>query len=310
MRKRLLIAADIDPKLTELAGADGGFEVRVQPVRSEDELAAAVGDAQILVTRAYNKVTRRVIEAGRSLELIAQATSGIDNIDSQAAEERGVRILSLPGENANAVAELVIGFILALTRTIPFYTSEMTAGRWPREGCASRHEMRFYRLGIAGLGQVGRRVARLAGAFGMRVFAFDPYISDTDFEERGATRVQSLDELITSSDILTVHVPLTPETRRMIAAPQIARMRPGSILINAARGEIVDQSVAIAALRSDHLGGLALDVFDPEPPDGALPDDPRLILTPHIAGCTHECRGALAEILFARIVALRADKEH
>src|SRR5688572_13108730 len=117
MRKRLLIAADVDPKLAELARTDGRFDVRVEPVRSEAELAAGVADAGILVTRAYNKVTRRVIEAGRSLELIAQATSGIDNTDTRAAQERGIRIVNLPGENANAVAELVIGFMLSLTRT-------------------------------------------------------------------------------------------------------------------------------------------------------------------------------------------------
>src|SRR5688572_20918227 len=138
MRKRLLIAADVDPKLATLARADPRFEVRVQPVRSEDDLAASIGDAQILVTRAYNRVTRRVIAAGNALELIAQATSGVDNIDAGAAAEKGVRIINLPGENANAVAELVIGFMIALTRTVPFYTREVAAGRWPREDCATR----------------------------------------------------------------------------------------------------------------------------------------------------------------------------
>lgn len=301
MRKTFLIAADVDPELQRLAAADGRFDVRVHPMRTEAELTAVVGNAHILVTRTSSKVTRSVIETAGDLELIAQAASGIDNIDAAAARERDVAILNLPGENANAVAELVIGNILSLTRTIPFYSAAVTAGRWPREDCAARHEMRFYRLGIVGLGHVGSRVARLAAAFEMNVTAFDPYIGDADFTARGAHRAASLDELIEQSDILTLHVPLTPDTHNMIDAGVIARMRRGSILINAARGEVLDQNAALAALRSDHLGGLALDVFDPEPPAGAFFDDPRLILTPHIAGCTHECRAGLAAKLFQKI---------
>lgn len=301
MRKTLLIAADVDPQLPVMARADGRFDVRVQPVRSEEDLAAIVGDAAILVTRAYNKVTSRVIDNAKSLELIAQATSGIDNIDDRAARKRGITILNLPGENANAVAELVIGYILNLTRTIPFYTRETTAGRWPREDCATRHEMRYYRLGIVGLGQVGRRVARLAATFGMSVDAVDPYISEADFAEHGAQRVPSLDALLATSAIVTLHVPLTAETRQMMGEREIGLLKKGSILINAARGEVLDQKAALAALESNHLGGLALDVCDPEPPSSGFPDDPRLIVTPHIGGCTWECRGALGATLFRKI---------
>ena len=302
MRKKLLVAADLDPSLAESARRDGRFDVRVEPVRTEDELAAAIGGTQILVTRAYNKVTRRVIEGATALELIAQGTSGTDNIDEVAARERGIGVVSLPGENANAVTELVIGFMLALTRTVPFYTREVAAGRWPREDCATRHEMRYFRLGIAGLGEVGRRVARLAAAFGMNVAAVDPYITDADFKERGAERVASLDELIRTSDILTLHVPLTAETRGMMDSSRIRAMRRGSILINASRGEVLDQNAALAALRDDHLGGLALDVFEQEPVIAAFDADSRLILTPHIAGCTHECRSAIGTKLWAKIV--------
>ncbi len=301
MRKKLLIAADVDRSLMERASADPRFEVEFHPVKTEDELAAIVGDAEVLVTRAYNKVTRRVLDRAPRLELIAQGTSGTDNIDAAATRDRNIPVISLPGENANAVAELVIGFMISLTRTVPFYTREVAAGRWPREDCATRHEMRHFRLGIVGLGQVGRRVARLAAAFGLPVSACDPYISDDDFAARGATRVASLDALIGSSDILTVHVPLSEETRVMIGAPQLRMMPRGSILISAARGEIIDQNAALAALASNHLGGLALDVYDPEPPLSPLPDDPRLILTPHVAGCSHECKQAIGARLFEKI---------
>src|ERR1051326_2959660 len=222
------------------------------------ELVGELAEAEILVTRAHVRVTRAMLDAAPRLELIAQGTSGIDNIDTDAARERGIAIVSLPGENANAVAELVVAFMLMMTRTIPQYTDELRGGTFRRDDCATRHELRHYRLGIAGLGEVGRRVARLAGAFGVRVSAFDPYISDADFAARGAARAASLDALLESSDILTLHVPLTSETRRMIAAPQLARLPKGALLINAARGEVLDQQAALAALAANHLAGLAL----------------------------------------------------
>lgn len=293
--KKLVIAADVDRSLVERAHADGRFDVLDRPVKTEDELVAAVSDAQILVTRSYNRVSRRVLEAAPALELIAQGTSGIDNIDAEAARARQVAIVSMPGENANAVAELVLGFMIAMTRTVPFYTRSMVQGQWLRDDCATRHEMRHYRLGIIGLGQVGSRVGRLARAFGMTPAAYDPYVSEA--------QAPSLDALLAASDIITLHVPLTSETRGMIGAREIARMPRGSFLINAARGEVVDQRAALDALASDHLAGLALDVFDPEPPEGGFPDDPRLILTPHVGGCSHECKTAIGARLYEKIVA-------
>ena len=303
MPKTLLVAADVDRSLLARAQSDSRFEVVHQPVRTEDELAAIVGDAHVLVTRAYNRVTRRVIENAPHLELIAQGTSGIDNIDAAAAREREIAIISLPGANANAVAELVIGFMIAMTRTVPFYTREVVRGSFSRDDCATRHEMRHYALGIVGLGQVGMRVARLARAFGMTVRAYDPYISDADFAERGAERVGSLAALIDVTDILTLHVPLTRETKRMIGEPELRALRRGSYVINAARGEVLDQQAALDALAANHLAGLALDVFDPEPPDAPLPDDPRLILTPHIGGCSFECKADIGATLYERIAA-------
>jgi len=301
--KRLLIAADVDQSLRTRAHADGRFEIVDHPVNSEDELASIVGDCDILVTRSYNRVSKRVIDAAKKLELIAQGTSGTDNIDMEAARERGIAVINMPGENANAVAELVIGFMIVLTRTVPQYDREMRAGEWTRDGCASRHELRHHRLGIVGLGQVGMRVSRLAAAFGMRVTAFDPYISDQDFLDRGAVRAMSLDALLRDADILTLHVPFTAETRTMIGAKEIASLPSGAILINAARGEVLDLDAALDALARNKLSGLAIDVYDPEPPTRTWPDDPRLILTPHVAGCTTEAKSAIGAKLYEKICA-------
>lgn len=301
--KRLLIAADVDRSLLARAHADGRFEIIDSPVKSEEELEAIVGDCEILVTRSYNRVSQRVIEAAPKLELIAQGTSGTDNIHMAAAGARGIAVLNMPGENANAVAELVIGHMIALTRTVPAYDRGMRAGVWGRDDCATRHELRHHRLGIVGLGQVGMRVARLAGAFGMGVSAFDPYITDDDFVHRGAVRVVSLEALLGVSDILTLHVPYTPETNAMIGANELASLPAGAIVINAARGEVLVVEAALDALAGNVLGGLALDVYDPEPPTRTWPDDPRLILTPHIAGCTTEAKSAIGAKLYEKICA-------
>ncbi|MEA2571580.1 MAG: D-3-phosphoglycerate dehydrogenase / 2-oxoglutarate reductase [Acidobacteriota bacterium] len=295
-KKRLLIAADVDRTFTDRVLRDARFEVRHEPVRSESDLARVIGDAEVLVTRAYNDVTRRVLDAAPHLELIAQGTSGTDNIDEPTVRERGITVISLPGENANAVAELVIGFMIALTRTVPFYDRQMRDGIWQRDDCATRHELSHFRLGIVGLGQVGGRVARMAAAFSMNVRAFDPYIDDPRC-------VATLDDLLAESDILALHVPLNAETSKMIAAPQLAQLPRGAYVINASRGGVLDVQAAFDALAANQLNGIALDVYEPEPPSIRFPDDPRLILTPHIAGCSTEAKASIGVKLYEKLVA-------
>jgi phosphoglycerate dehydrogenase-like enzyme len=286
MVKNVFLAASIEPTLIERLRGDARFRI-------VDDLAAA----HVVITRTITSVSRELLARAPQLELVAQGTAGIDNIDVDALRERGVELIHLPGINANAVAEMVIALMITLTRTIPRYSHEMQRGVWDRDDCASRHELRHFVLGIIGHGNVGSRVARVARAFGMRALAYDPFVEDL-----GETlRATSLDELLTSCDILTLHVPLTEQTRRMISARELASLKRGAIVINAARGEVLDLDAALAALASDHLAGLAVDVFDAEPPQRTWPDDPRLILTPHIAGCTAEAKGAAAEMLYERI---------
>ena len=297
MRKKIVVAADVDRSFEESARGDERFDIHRRPVKTESELEAIVGEAEILVTRAYNRVSRRVIDAAPRLELIVQGTSGIDNVDLDAARERGITVINMPGINANAVAELVIGSMIAMTRTVPFYTRHVVEGGFVRDDCATRFELAHFRLGIVGLGQVGSRVARLAAAFGMRICAYDPYIPPT-----ATPRADSLASLLAQTDILTLHVPLTEETRKMIGASEIAALARGSYLINASRGEVLDEQAALDALAGNHLAGLALDVFDPEPPNRSFPDDPRLILTPHIGGCSHEVKTTAGARVFEKIV--------
>jgi phosphoglycerate dehydrogenase-like enzyme len=288
MVKNVFLAASIEPTLIERLRGDARFRI-------VDDLAAA----HVVITRTITSVSRELLARAPQLELVAQGTAGIDNIDVDALRERGVELIHLPGINANAVAEMVIALMITLTRTIPRYSHEMQRGVWDRDDCASRHELRHFVLGIIGHGNVGSRVARVARAFGMRALAYDPFVEDL-----GETlRATSLDELLTSCDILTLHVPLTEQTRRMISARELASLKRGAIVINAARGEVLDLDAALAALASDHLAGLAVDVFDAEPPQRTWPDDPRLILTPHVAGCTMEAKSAIGAKLYEKICA-------
>lgn len=304
MKKRVLIAADVDKSFLDRIGSDGRFTVRQAHTASEESLHEAVGDCQILVTRAFNKVTTRVIEGAPDLELIAQGTSGIDNIDDAAAALRKIPILNVPGQNANAVAELMVALMILLTRTVPAYDAEVRGGKWNRGDCATRKELRSHRLGIVGVGRVGSRVAALVRGFGMAASGYDPYLTEADFISRGVNRTENLEDLLAMSDILTIHVPLTTETRGMMRGELLDLLPPGAIVLNACRGEVVDREELFTRLRSNALGGVALDVFDPEPPAGASwPDDPRLILTPHIAGCTREAKASIGHALYEKVCA-------
>lgn len=271
-------------------------------MKTEEELASLVTDAEILVTRYHNRVSAEVLNRATALRLIVQGTSGTDNIDSDAAARSNVPILSIPGENANAVAEWVIGTSIALTRTLPWYNASMKRGEWIREDCATRRELNSYQMGIIGIGRVGTGVARLAAAFGIRPIAYDPYVDAGEIGRRGATKVESLEELLRKTDILTLHVPLTDETRRMIAAPQIDLLPEGAIVLNACRGPVLDTVSLLDRLERGHLGGVALDVFEQEPPGNAgWPDNPRLLLSPHIAGCSLESKQSIAVLIHEKI---------
>ena len=228
--------------------------------------------------------------------------AGVDPVEIEACTARGVQVTNAPGANANAVAELVFGLMLAHVRQIPASAHKAMAEKaWD----AARHtggELRGRTLGLVGFGQIGKRVALIAQAFGMTVAASDPVVSDTDMQADGVQPMQ-LNDLLAASDMISLHAPAIPATRHMINAKSIALMKPDACLINCARGALVDEVALAAALRAGKLGGAALDVLDGEPPDPASPiyGAPNMLLTPHMAGSTFECLDAIAATTAADI---------
>ncbi|MCJ2103283.1 NAD(P)-dependent oxidoreductase [Methylobacterium sp. E-046] len=273
-----------------------GFDTVYDPALADrpEALLLAVADADALIVRNRTQVRADLLAAAPGLKVIGRLGVGLDNIDVAACTARGIAVYPATGANDDAVAEYVVAAALVLLRGAYGATARVAAGTWPRNALMGR-EIGGKRLGLVGFGAIARQTARRAAAFGMAISAHDPFLAADDpawNPPHGPVRNLALDALIARSDVLSLHVPLTAETRRLIDADALTRMPRGAILINAARGEVVDGAAVVAALRSGHLGGAALDVFDREPLDaqaGAVfADVPNLILTPHIAGVTQE----------------------
>jgi len=287
---------------------EGVAEARViglpyKPLTADEE-AHWAGELQgaggILLRSGY--ITASLLGRLPDLKIVAVHGAGVDPVDIEACTARGVQVTNAPGANANAVAELVFGLMLAHVRQIPASAHKAMAEKaWD----AARHtggELRGRTLGLVGFGQIGKRVALIAQAFGMTVAASDPVVSDTDMQADGVQPMQ-LNDLLAASDMISLHAPAIPATRHMINAKSIALMKPDACLINCARGALVDEVALAAALRAGKLGGAALDVLDGEPPDPASPiyGAPNMLLTPHMAGSTFECLDAIAATTAADI---------
>ena len=279
-----------------IAAELGDFDTLYDPglVDRPEALRAAVADADALIVRNRTQVQVDLIAGAPRLKAIGRLGVGLDNIDVAACSARGIAVFPATGANDGAVAEYVVTAALALLRGAYGATARVAAGTWPRNALMGR-EIGGKRLGLVGFGAIARETARRAAAFGMEIAAHDPFLGPDDpawTAPPGPVARRDFDALIAESDVLSLHVPLTDTTRGLIDAEALARMPRGAILINAARGGVVDSAAVAAALRSGHLGGAALDVFDREPLDadtGAVfVDVPNLILTPHIAGVTQE----------------------
>lgn len=303
MRILVLEPENYSPEALAILGEAG--ELSFGPL-SRGELLARLPEVDVLVIRLAHAIDREVLDHAPRLKAIVSPTTGLDHIDLTEAEARGVRVTSLRGEvdflrSIPATAELTWGLLLALVRNIPGAFQSVQAGQWDRDSYKG-HDLAGRALGIAGLGRIGEKIARYAQAFGMRVVAFDP--RKTEWMD-GIERVHSLRELCATSQVLCVHVPLNEETRGLIGAAEMATLPTGALLVNTARGEVLDEDALLDALESGHLAGAALDVIHNERGERSqrLLDYARkhdnLIITPHIGGATYESMAA-TEIFVAR----------
>src|SRR6266581_4946842 len=293
---KIVVADKISERGLEILRQPGWEVVTPEKAALEAELAAA--DA--LVVRSATRVTAPLLEQAARLRVVGRAGVGVDNIDLDAATRRGVLVMSTPGGNAVSVAEHTFALLLALARHVPRLDAAIHAGRWEK-GTSAGVELRGKTLGLIGLGRIGGEVARRANAFEMRVLAYDPYISERVAQE-AAVELVPLADLLGRSDFVSLHAALSPATEKMINATTLAQMKRGARLINAARGELVEEAALAAALRSGHLAGAALDVFAAEPPrDSPLTALPSVIATPHVAGSTEEAQEEVGTLIAQQV---------
>jgi len=283
---------------------EAGFDVDLETSITGPELVERVKDFDAIVVRSRTKVTREVIEASGRLRAVARAGVGLDNVDLEAAKERGVEVLNSPEAPSNAVAELVLGLMLSLARRIPLGDASMKRGEWIKRRLTG-FELEGKTLGIVGFGRIGYNLARKAKAMGMRVVTDASIEKLMRFvEETGAESVP-MEDLLKESDFVSLHVPLRLQTRHMIGARELETMKDGAYLINTARGGVVDEDALREALVRGKLAGAALDVFEIEPPeDTSLTGLENLIALPHIGAATVEAQAANSTIVAEKLIKL------
>ncbi|MFY9638953.1 MAG: phosphoglycerate dehydrogenase [Methanobacterium sp.] len=294
MDKKVLIADQINKKgideLKDIAEVVTNFTI------SKEELIDVIKDFDAIIVRSRTKVTREVIEASNKLKVIARAGVGVDNVDVQAATERGVMVINAPESTSITVAEHTMGLILALSRKIAIADSSVKNGKWEKSRFMGI-ELNGKTLGVIGMGRIGSQVVTRSKAFGMETIVYDPYITEKTASELGVT-VVDLETLIKNSDVMTIHVPLTSETKHLIAREQLEMMKNNAFLVNCARGGIINEDDLYEALATGKIRGAGLDVFENEPPeDSPLLGLDNVVLTPHIAASTSEAQRDAAIIV-------------
>jgi len=296
---RILVAEPLASEGVELLRSQHAVDERIG--LAPDELRAIIGEYDALVVRSQVQVDAQLIAAGTRLVVIGRAGVGVDNVDLDAATRAGVTVVNAPTGNTIAAAEHTLALLYALARRIPAADASVRRGEWKRTQFTGT-ELRGKTLGIVGLGKIGQSVAVRARAMEMTVLAADPYVSAEAASHVGAELV-GLESLLERSDVVSVHVPMTRATRGLIGPAAIGRMKRGALLLNVARGGVVDEAAVADALRSGQLAGAAIDVFDREPPTGSpLLDAPNTILTPHLGASTAEAQVAVAEEVAAQIL--------
>jgi len=287
--KRVLVSDTLSAEGVEIFRKAPGIEVDVMTNLTPDELKGVIKEYDGLVIRSATKVTKEIIEHAANLKVVGRAGSGLDNVDIPAASKRGIVVMNTPGGNTITTAEHAISLMVSLARKIPQATASMKAGKWEKNKFMG-NELFNKKLGVVGIGQIGAVVADRAQGLKMHVIAYDPFISPEAAEKLGVS-LASLDDLVQQADFITVHTPLTKETRGIINAAAFEKMKKGVFIINCARGGIISEKDLLAALNSGKVAGAALDVFEEEPTKNMeLVTHPNVICTPHLGASTDEAQ--------------------
>lgn len=274
-----------------------GFAVTYRPKITPDELLRLVSEFDAIVVRGRTKVTRAILDAGKKIKVVGRAGVGLDNIDLEAAKAKNIQVLNTPEASTTSVGELVLAHMLAVTRGITRADHAMKNGRWIKNELMGT-ELEGKTLGVVGMGRIGVKVARIAKAFGMKIIGYDVIPISQEIIKELEARIMDLETLLKESDYITLHVPLTQETRHVINEERINRMKDGAIIINASRGATIDENALYRALQSGKLKGAALDVFEMEPPtDSKLVNLPNVVCTPHIGAETLEAQERATKLL-------------
>jgi len=292
---RVLVTDEIDPEGVALLAAESQIAVDEVPTLPKEELLNRIGDYDAIVGRSATRISADLLEKARRLKVVGRAGVGVDNIALDTATSLGVAVINAPAGNTIAVVELFFGAVISLLRHIPRADTSMHAGRWDRSALLGS-ELKGRTLGIVGLGRIGGEVATRARAFGMNVLGYDPYIAPSRFEALRVQKMDSLESLLEQSNVLTLHTPLTDETTGMIGKREIARLPRQALVVNMARGGIVDEKALLEALNARHLLGAVIDAYEKEPLalDHPLRTLPNVLLTPHIGASTMEAQRNVA----------------
>ncbi len=296
---KILVSDGIDA-IGEKILKDAGHEVHIQKY-SPEELIQVIGDYDAIIVRSATKVTKEVIDAGKNLKVIARGGVGLDNIDVNYAKEKGITILNTPGASSISVAELAIAHMLCLMRFLNLSNIEMRQGKWPKKEYSKGRELTCKTLGIIGLGNIGKEVAKRALGLMMNVIAYDPYVTSTELNIKLVTK----DELLANSDIITLHIPFIKSEGPAITKAEFDKMKDGVILINCARGGVVSEKDLLEALNSGKVAYAGIDVFENEPPTEAqkeLINHPRVSVTPHTGASTVEAQIRVSEEIAHKVV--------
>ena len=301
LEQSVLICDEVNPTLNEILEKNG-LKITYEPEITPEQISEKIKNFDVVIVRSRTKLTKDLIEKASKCKIIARVGVGLDNIDQNAAKEKGIRVINAVEGAMNAVAELVIGLMLSLAREIPRADREVRNGNWIKKELMGT-ELRGKYLGIVGLGNIGKRLGRLARALNMNIIGFDVVPIDDEFSKEVGLMKTDIDTLLASSDYVSLHVPLLDSTKHMIDSTKMASMKNTARIINTSRGGVIDEEALYEALKNGQLGGAALDVFEVEPATtNKLTALPNFISTPHMGAQTKEAQSLAANVIAEKII--------